>query len=137
MQSPFTTHRKKVLGHNSTAIWLRQLILSMWGGSSYQVGLSQLATLDNEHADAAVEMLASYRNNGENDGAFMSLADECLVLFEKDKVDRAFNDGLDSQINGAGKDANPHTPGNTLHESWEMGWQEGADEDYEEDMDRE
>lgn len=49
----------------------------------------------------------------------------------------AYNNGLDAQINGAGKDANPHSPGSSLYESWEMGWQQGADEDYEEDMDRE
>lgn len=50
---------------------------------------------------------------------------------------KVYNDGLDAQINGAGKDANPHLPGSSLHESWEMGWQQGADEDYEEDMNRE
>jgi hypothetical protein len=137
MQSPFITHRKKVLGQNSTAIWLRQLILSMWGGSSFQVGLSQLAGLDSEHADAAVEMLSSYRKNGEKDMAFMSLANECLVLFEKDKEDRAFNDGLDAQASGAGKESNPHLFSSDLHECWDMGWQQGADEDYEEDMNRE
>ncbi len=47
---------------------------------------------------------------------------------------QAYNDGLDAQINGAGKDANPHALGSALHECWDMGWQQGADEDYEEDM---
>jgi hypothetical protein len=55
----------------------------------------------------------------------------------KQNQDQAYNDGLDSQINGSGKDANPHLPGSDLHENWEMGWQQGADEDYEEDMNRE
>lgn len=50
---------------------------------------------------------------------------------------QAYNDGLDAQTDGAGKDANTHLPGSILHESWEMGWQQGADEDYEEDMNRE
>lgn len=53
------------------------------------------------------------------------------------KENQAYNDGLDAQIDGAGKDANPHAPGSALHDSWEMGWQQGADEDYEEDMGRE
>lgn len=53
------------------------------------------------------------------------------------KENQSYNDGLDAQIIGAGKEANPHSPGSSLHESWEMGWQHGADEDYEEDINRE
>lgn len=55
----------------------------------------------------------------------------------EDKEDRAYNDGLDAQINGASRQSNPHLPGSKYHELWDMGWQEGADEDYEEDMNRE
>lgn len=50
---------------------------------------------------------------------------------------QAYTDGLEAQTNGAGKDANPHLPSSTLHECWMLGWQQGADEDYEEDMNRE
>jgi hypothetical protein len=50
---------------------------------------------------------------------------------------QAFNDGLDAQNNGAERGANPHLSGTPSHDAWEMGWQQGADEDHEEDMNRE
>jgi hypothetical protein len=78
MESPFITHRNKVLGYYNTASWLRQLVLAMWSGSNHKVGLSQLAGVDEDHAKAALDMLHGYRKNGENDPAFMTLADECL-----------------------------------------------------------
>lgn len=86
MESPFITHRKKVLGYYNTSSWLRQLVLAMWNGSSHQVGLSQLAGVDEEHAKAALEMLYGYRKNGENDPAFMTLADECFERLREDKA---------------------------------------------------
>jgi hypothetical protein len=49
---------------------------------------------------------------------------------------KAYNEGLDAQTNGALIDANPYPSGSTLFNSWELGWQTGADEDYEEDMNR-
>lgn len=78
MESPFVTHRDKVLGYYSTASWLRQLVLAMWNGADYPVGLSSLASLDDNHAKAAFDMLLSYRQRGEVDPAFMALAQECL-----------------------------------------------------------
>lgn len=49
----------------------------------------------------------------------------------------AYNEGFDAQNNGASKDANPYNVKTPLYDFWEMGWQEGADADYEEDMSRE
>lgn len=85
-QSPFITHRDKVLGHYSTAAWLRSLVLAMYNDSSYQVGLSKLATSDDEHAKAALEMLTSYRHNGARDPAFMELANECRDRIEQEQA---------------------------------------------------
>lgn len=82
--SPFTTHRDKVLGYYSTAAWLRTLVLAMWNGEGFKVGLSQLASIDAEHANAAFEMLGSYRQLGERDPAFMALANECRARLEQE-----------------------------------------------------
>jgi hypothetical protein len=79
MESPFVTHRDKVLGHYSTAKWLRKLVLAMWNGHDYPVGLSPLAGLDENHAKAAADMMLSYSRRGEGDLAFMALAEECLA----------------------------------------------------------
>lgn len=84
MSSPFITHRDKILGHYSTAAWLRRLVLSMWNGKAYPVGLSQLTNLDDSHAKAVLEMLSSYRLQGENDPAFMTLAEECRARLEEE-----------------------------------------------------
>ncbi|AMR77984.1 DUF7673 family protein [Cupriavidus nantongensis] len=84
MTSPFVAHRDKVLGHYSTAAWLRRLVLAMWNGNAYPVGLSQLTNLDDSHAKAVLEMLSSYRQNGENDATFMALAEECRARLEEE-----------------------------------------------------
>lgn len=91
MTSVFTTHRDKVLGHYSTASWLRQLVLALWNGDDHQVGLSRLASMDDDHASAALAMIQSYRQNGERDSVFMELALECLqrIETEKDASERA------------------------------------------------
>lgn len=79
MMSAFIKHRDKVLGHYSTAAWLRSAVMAMWNGSSYQVGLSSLATLDDAHYTAFREMVENYRAKGENDPSFMALAEEVRV----------------------------------------------------------
>lgn len=76
MQSPFTTHRSKVLGHYSTARWLRNVVLSMWNGADHQVRLDKLSSVDAEHFAAVVEMMEHFRRNGENDPAFQQLVKE-------------------------------------------------------------
>lgn len=86
MESPFITHRDKVLGYYNTSSWLRQLVLAMWSGNNHKVGLSQLAGVDEDHATAALEMLYGYRKNGENDPAFMALADECLNRLDEERA---------------------------------------------------
>ncbi|MBZ5763814.1 hypothetical protein LAV84_29955 [Rhizobium sp. VS19-DR104.2] len=85
--SVFTTHRDKVLGYYGTASWLRQLVLAMWNGTDHQVGMSTLATLDNDHAAAALAMIQSYRQLGERDPAFMSLALECQQRLEAEHAE--------------------------------------------------
>jgi|GEM_PF-2685911 len=50
---------------------------------------------------------------------------------------KAWNDGLDAQNDGVPKDSNPYIKGSPLYDCWEMGWQNGSDEDFEEDMGRE
>lgn len=76
LESPFQKYEHLVLGHYSTAAWLRMLVLAMWSGSAYKVGLSQLAEVDEAHFDVAMQMMAHYRKHGERDPAFMSLADK-------------------------------------------------------------
>lgn len=86
MTSVFTLHRDKVLGHYSTASWLRQLVLAMWNGTDYQVGLSNLAMVDADHFSAAMAMINSYRQHGERDAAFMNLAVECQQRIESEQA---------------------------------------------------
>jgi len=90
-QSPFITHRDKVLGHYGTASFLRAIVLALWNGTDYKVGLSSINNLDQEHYAAFLEMIGQYRNIGESDPAFMSLADEvrARVAEEKRAAERA------------------------------------------------
>lgn len=76
MNSPFNTHRAKVLGFYSTASWLRRAVMAMWSGTAYPVGLSQLTNLDAEHFAALVEMMSHYRKVGEGDPALHELVKE-------------------------------------------------------------
>lgn len=94
-QSPFQTHRDKVLGFYSTASWLRALVLALWRGSAHKVGLSQLAQVDDAHAAAALDMMASYRRYGERDPAFMALAEECSQRLEEEQASADRNERLE------------------------------------------
>lgn len=76
--SPFEIHRSKVLGHYSTAAWLRAVVMALFSGSSHKVGLSNLASIDAEHFKAFNDMVTGYRQNGENDPAFMALAKDVI-----------------------------------------------------------
>lgn len=82
MQSPFITHRSKVLGHYSTAAWLRRVVMAMWNGADNKVGLSRLAMLDEEHYTAFVEMAGHYRLHGESDPAFLALVGDVRKRLE-------------------------------------------------------
>lgn len=75
-ESPFIRHRAKVMGHYSTAAWLRRVVLAMWSGSTDPVGLSQLGSIDDDHYRAFAEMTGHYRLHGENDPAFHALVEE-------------------------------------------------------------
>lgn len=96
MASPFATHRNKVLGHYGTAFYLRRLVLSMWNGTGYPTGLSFLTGLDSDHAEAAFEMMRAYHLNGENDQAFMALAEECVARHREEQAAAKREDDLES-----------------------------------------
>lgn len=98
MNSPFVLHRNKVLGHYSTASWLRMLVLAMYRGSQYQVGLSKLATVDIDHFTAALEMLQYYREEGEQAQGFMELANECRIRLEVEQEDSLREQKLESWL---------------------------------------
>lgn len=46
----------------------------------------------------------------------------------------AYNEGLEAQNNGASLDSNPYAPATHQRQAWDLGWFQGSDEDYEEDM---
>lgn len=85
-QSPFAKYRDMVLGHYSTANWLRAFVMALWGGTEYKVGLSQLGTIDNPTFEAVMEMVASYREMGENDPTFMALAMEIITRMDEERA---------------------------------------------------
>lgn len=110
MESPFGKHRDKVLGHYSTASWLRRVVLAMWRGSAHPVTLSPLTNVDAEHFSAFVEMVTHYRKVGENDPAFMRLAEEVLDRLAEEQSAAAREDKFDEwlravrhELRGAGK----------------------------------
>jgi len=80
MNSPFITHRNKVLGNYGAANFLQSVVLAMYNGQALKVGLNGLTNLDCNHLTAFLEMTTSYARNGENDLAFLALACECLEL---------------------------------------------------------
>ena len=90
--SPFEVHREKVLGHYRTAVWLRSVVLALWGGAEYPAGLSELGAIDSGHYQAFLDMVESYHQHGENDPAFMSLA---LEVLERGKEEAAANERED------------------------------------------
>lgn len=103
MESPFAKHRQMVLGHYGTASWLRQLVLAMWNGSSFQVGLSQITSVDHDHAKAAFDMLLSYRQHGERDKAFMALADECRKRLDEEAAAQERSEELNDWMKATGR----------------------------------
>jgi len=76
MTSPFPQHRDMVMGHYSTAAWMRTFVLAMSDDAGEQVDLADFRYLDHEHARAAVEMLDAYRDNPHAPG-FASLVEAC------------------------------------------------------------
>lgn len=84
--SPFITHRSKVLGRYSTALWLRQVVLSLHYGASKPVGLSGINGADAAHFAAYTEMINHYRIHGEFDPTFQALVTEVEELQAKEKA---------------------------------------------------
>lgn len=87
-ESPFSKYKDMVLSSYSTAEWLRQFVLSMYCGSDYQVGLSQIGALDDRHYGVFMEMIEHYRKHGENDSAFMELGRAIFDLDEQKERER-------------------------------------------------
>jgi hypothetical protein len=85
MNSPFSRHRARVLGHYSTASWLRQAVMAMWSGTAHPVGLSKLTNLDSEHFAAFIDMASHYRKVGENDPALDALVKEIEARNEAER----------------------------------------------------
>lgn len=90
MESPFQQYRHLVLGHYSTAAWLRMLVMAMWNGNAYKTGLDNLVAVDEQHFDAAMQMMAQFRNHfrkyGEHDPAFLSLVEEIRERMEEEQA---------------------------------------------------
>lgn len=76
MPSPFEVHRDKVMGHYSTAEWLRNVVMSLWNGSGNPVGLSRIHNADAVHYKAFLDMLNHFRSVGEGDPALVRLVQE-------------------------------------------------------------
>lgn len=92
LESPFQKYEHLVLGYYGTAAWLRMLVLAMWSGNAYKVGLSQLAQVDEAHFDAAMQMMAHYRKYGERDVAFMNLAEKIRERLAEEQAALERND---------------------------------------------
>lgn len=75
-ESPFAKHRGVILGFYGAAVILQDIVLSCWSGSTYPVSLSKLAYLDDRHKPIALALIEHYAAHGENDKAFMALADD-------------------------------------------------------------
>lgn len=77
-ESPFRVHADKILGCHSTALRLQALVLSLYNSQQWHkkvpVRLDDLfAAADEDHCEAAIDMLRSYGRRGENDADFMAL----------------------------------------------------------------
>jgi len=82
-QSPFVTHREKLMGCYGGAKCLRDIALSLYNGRGYPCDLSSVCGLDDEHFAAAIEMIRSYHRHGESDREFI---DVCREIVERKKA---------------------------------------------------
>lgn len=78
--SPFLRHREEILGGYSTAQRLSALTLHLWNDNNPVRLASLFGNADTRHTRIAMELIASYATNGENDPQFMNLADEIRDL---------------------------------------------------------
>lgn len=84
MTSPFEIHRSKVLGHYSTAAWLRGVVMALWSGAAHPIGLSKISTLDDAHFKAFIEIVTHYRRFGEGDSSFQELVQEIEARLQQE-----------------------------------------------------
>lgn len=102
--SPFEKHREKLVGNYSTAAWLRKVVLAMYNGGAYPVGLSRLTNVDADHMLAFQELTSHYHRHGESDVTFMRIAEECLAIEERHTAARARAERFDpwtDEVRGA------------------------------------
>lgn len=96
MTSPFRTHRDKILGHYSTAAWLRSVVMALWNGADHPVALNRLHGLDDAHYAAFIDLVSAYRRTGQNDLAFRHLVEEIKVRVAQEQAaeqhDREFQE---------------------------------------------
>lgn len=83
-ESPFRVHAQKVLGCHSTAYRLQALALSLYNSAEWAkkapVRLDDLlASADDDHVEAAIDMLRGYARRGENDADFMALGKQLAL----------------------------------------------------------
>lgn len=82
-ESPFVTHRTEILGNYGTAYKLQQLVLHLYN-FNFEFNLGRLLWgADQRHTRIALDLIASYAVNGENDPDFMALAVEIRDRNEK------------------------------------------------------
>lgn len=86
MISPFHVHRDKVLGGYSTANWLRGVVMALWKGDAHPVSLSRVGGTDAAHFEAFLDMVAHYREHGENDLAFYRLVLEIQQQMQEESA---------------------------------------------------
>lgn len=79
-ESPFLTHRHILLNGYGAAITLRGITLSLWNGRNWPADMSRVAGLDDQHFAIAQELLAWYRQHGENDPDFMETGRDCEAM---------------------------------------------------------
>ncbi|HHX4472902.1 TPA: hypothetical protein ACVBCY_003887 [Aeromonas hydrophila] len=90
MESPFLTHRHILLNGYGAAITLRGITLSLWNGRNWPADMRNVAGLDDQHFAIAQELLAWYRQYGENDPDFMATGRDCeaIALDEKKQAEK-------------------------------------------------
>jgi hypothetical protein len=73
--SPFATYRDSILAAGIGGARMRDLVMDLWLADQ-RLGDTWLSALDEQHLEIALCLKRSYSLLGENDKAFMALADE-------------------------------------------------------------
>jgi len=78
LTNPFQTHEAVLRdGTYGASESLQDLVLNLWNGQAWPVDMGRLTrNLDAAHWAIALDLLESYRGNGEGDAAFMAIAAE-------------------------------------------------------------